>query len=195
MLERIARVSGGESFLPGELDEIVPICKKIAKDIRNRYTIGYIPVRTSDRAALRKIRVVATAPDRGKLMVRTRTSYLLPARAMRAPDTRSQRSEDSHSSSARPCAIEAVALRAAFLSDRRPAGSGLRGLYVTRRATSTRRMRAGSLTAALAAHAVAPATARGIRRIAAAGCCPSIADRKDHDSTAGHFRNGKGGHR
>jgi VWFA-related protein len=87
VLERMARISGGESFLPGELDEIIPICKKIAKDIRNRYTIGYTPVRSSDKAALRKIRVVASVPDRGKLLVRTRTSYLLPARVMRASDS------------------------------------------------------------------------------------------------------------
>ena len=85
VLERIARVSGGESFLPGESDQIIPICEKIAKDIRNRYTIGYTPVRSGDRAALRKIHVVASAADRGRLLVRTRTSYLLPARVVRAP--------------------------------------------------------------------------------------------------------------
>jgi Ca-activated chloride channel family protein len=84
VLARIAKVSGGESFLPEKLDEISPICKKIAKDIRNRYTIGYIPVRTSDKAGLRKIRLVAAAPDRGKLIVRTRASYLLPAANARA---------------------------------------------------------------------------------------------------------------
>jgi Ca-activated chloride channel homolog len=87
VLEHMARTSGGESFLPGELGEIIPICQKIAKDIRNRYTIGYTPVRSNDKAALRKIRVVASAPDRGKLLVRTRTSYRLPARVMRASDT------------------------------------------------------------------------------------------------------------
>jgi Ca-activated chloride channel homolog len=87
VLERMARTSGGESFLPGDPDQVIPICKKIAKDIRNRYTIGYTPLRSSDKAALRKIRVVATVPDRRKLLVRTRTSYLLPARVMRASDT------------------------------------------------------------------------------------------------------------
>ncbi len=84
VLERIARVSGGESFLPKGLDEVVPICRQIAKDIRNRYTIGYIPDHGGSKSALRKIHVVATAPDRGKLVVRTRTSYLLPAANARA---------------------------------------------------------------------------------------------------------------
>jgi Ca-activated chloride channel family protein len=86
VLNRIAQVSGGETFLPAVIDDVTPICKKIAKDIRNRYTIGYIPVRTNDKAALRKVHVVATAPDRGKLQVRTRTSYLLPAGNSRARD-------------------------------------------------------------------------------------------------------------
>jgi len=84
VLERIARVSGGECFFPSELDQVAPICKQIAKDIRNRYTIGYIPDHGTNRAALRKIRVVATAPDRGKLVVRTCSSYLLPDANSRA---------------------------------------------------------------------------------------------------------------
>jgi Ca-activated chloride channel homolog len=85
VLEGMARMSGGESFFPKALAEVIPICRQIAKDIRNRYTIGYTPVHGSDRAALRKIRVVATAPDRGKLLVRTRTSYMLPAQVRRPP--------------------------------------------------------------------------------------------------------------
>ena len=80
VLKRIASISGGECFLPGEFNEIVPICKQIARDIRNRYTIGYLPVRTSDKAALRKIRVVAITTATKKLIVRTRTAYVLPQR-------------------------------------------------------------------------------------------------------------------
>ena len=78
VLKHIASVSGGECFLPGEVEPILPICQKIAKDIRNRYTIGYLPVRTSDKAAVRKIRVVASSPEYKKLIVRTRTAYRLP---------------------------------------------------------------------------------------------------------------------
>jgi Ca-activated chloride channel family protein len=63
ILRQIANVSGGECFLPGQLEPILPICQKIAKDIRSRYTIGYLPVRTNDKAADRKIRVSASSPD------------------------------------------------------------------------------------------------------------------------------------
>ena len=81
VLKRMASVSGGECFLPGELEEILPICQKIAKDIRSRYTIGYSPVRTDDKAANRKIRVAAGSPEHKRLIVRTRTVYRLPERA------------------------------------------------------------------------------------------------------------------
>jgi Ca-activated chloride channel homolog len=80
VLKRIAGVSGGECFLPDEFQKVVPIFAQIAQDIRHRYTIGYTPLRTSNQAALRKIHVVAAAPGHGTLSVRTRTSYVLPAR-------------------------------------------------------------------------------------------------------------------
>jgi VWFA-related protein len=74
VLLRLARTTGGAAFFPKQLSEVIPICRKIAKDIRERYTIGYIP---SVRGKLqRSIRVVAEAPQLGKLNVRTRTSYL-----------------------------------------------------------------------------------------------------------------------
>jgi Ca-activated chloride channel family protein len=79
VLKRIANAGGGEWFLPQLVDQIGPICRKIAKDIRNRYTIGYIPDRNpGDKAAIRNIKVDISAPDHKKLTVRTRTSYALP---------------------------------------------------------------------------------------------------------------------
>ena len=83
VLKRIANLSGGECFLPGELETILPICQKIAKDIRNRYTIGYLPVRINDKGGERKIRAEASSPEYKKLIVRTRTAYRLPERSSR----------------------------------------------------------------------------------------------------------------
>lgn len=40
VLKRLAQVSGGAFYHPKTLEEIVPICRQIAKDIRTRYTIG-----------------------------------------------------------------------------------------------------------------------------------------------------------
>jgi Ca-activated chloride channel family protein len=74
VLEKIAHVSGGAAYFPKKLDEVIPICKQIAKDIRTRYTIGYIP--SEDGKVLRHIKVSAVAPGHGNLIVRTRTTYM-----------------------------------------------------------------------------------------------------------------------
>ena len=62
------------AYFPKTLDQITPICRQIAKDIRTRYTIGYIP--SSEGKPERRVKVVATDPAHKKLIVRTRTSYL-----------------------------------------------------------------------------------------------------------------------
>jgi len=78
LLRRIAQVSGGEAYFPKELSEVIGISLQIASDIRARYTIGYVPIRSSRRDSLRKITVVALAPNGHKLVVHTRTGYVLP---------------------------------------------------------------------------------------------------------------------
>jgi Ca-activated chloride channel family protein len=80
LLERLARNSGGEAFLPKQLSDLVGICRQIAIDIRNRYTIGYVPVRSGEKGSLRKVKVVAFNSGGRKLVVHTRPSYFLPAR-------------------------------------------------------------------------------------------------------------------
>jgi Ca-activated chloride channel homolog len=73
VLRRLAQISGGSSHFPDNLAEIVPICRQIAKDIRTRYTIGYIP--PAQGSEQRHIKVVASAANGRKLNVRTRSSY------------------------------------------------------------------------------------------------------------------------
>jgi Ca-activated chloride channel family protein len=82
VLRRLATVTGGEAFLPAELKDIVAICERIARDIRHRYTIGYVPIAPAQPGAYRKIRVEAQASAHGKLLVRARTGYIVgnPAR-------------------------------------------------------------------------------------------------------------------
>jgi Ca-activated chloride channel family protein len=74
VLKKLAQVSGGVFYHPEKLEDIVPICRQIAKDIRSRYTIGYVP--SVEGKAERHIKVVASSPDHPKLMVRSRTSYV-----------------------------------------------------------------------------------------------------------------------
>lgn len=75
ILNRLAQVSGGIAYYPQNLQEIVPICRQIAKDIRNRYTLSYQPPE-SNREELRHVKVEVSAPALGKLIARTRTAYL-----------------------------------------------------------------------------------------------------------------------
>jgi VWFA-related protein len=79
VLKRLARQTGGESFLPESLKDVTPICERIAHDIRNQYTIAYVPTNRKRDAAYRAIQVKATAAGRGRLQVRTRTGYFAPA--------------------------------------------------------------------------------------------------------------------
>jgi len=74
VLKRIAQVSGGGVYFPTKLDEIVPICREIAKDVRSRYTIGYVPL-AEERTSERHIKVTAWTSGGQKLRVRTRTGY------------------------------------------------------------------------------------------------------------------------
>ncbi len=80
LLSRLSQISGGEAFFPDGLAEVGSICRRIAGDIRTRYTIGYVPVRSGEQGALRKIKVTASTADGHKLLVHTRTAYVLPDR-------------------------------------------------------------------------------------------------------------------
>jgi VWFA-related protein len=76
VLRRLARATGGQAFFPDRLDEVVAICERIAHDIRNQYTVGYVPSEPALPGAYRNIRVEAAAAGYGKLNVRTRTGYI-----------------------------------------------------------------------------------------------------------------------
>jgi len=76
VLRRLAHVSGGEAFFPPQLSEVVSICERIARDIRNQYTVGYVSTNPAQSGVYRSIRLVARAAGRGKLAVRTRSGYL-----------------------------------------------------------------------------------------------------------------------
>jgi Ca-activated chloride channel homolog len=78
VLRQLSGVSGGEMYLPPDVSEVIKICRQIAGDIRARYTIGYIPAGDGARGTVRRIKVAAAQPDGRKVIVHTRTSYLVP---------------------------------------------------------------------------------------------------------------------
>lgn len=74
-LEQLAKATGGESFLPASTGEIISICKRIARDIRNQYSITYLSTNKKQDGSYRVIQVKAGAPERRHLLVRTRAGY------------------------------------------------------------------------------------------------------------------------
>jgi Ca-activated chloride channel family protein len=80
ILAQLSRVSGGEAFLPKTLQEILPICEQIAREIRSQYTISYAPTNKKQDGTFRAIEVKARAPSGGKrLSVSTRAGYSAPS--------------------------------------------------------------------------------------------------------------------
>jgi VWFA-related protein len=78
VLKRLAKETGGEAFLPESLNDVAPVCERIARDIRNQYTIAYVPTNRKRDGTYRTIQVKATAGGR-RLSVRTRTGYFAPS--------------------------------------------------------------------------------------------------------------------
>jgi hypothetical protein len=75
ILRELAKISGGEAYFPKDPAEMVPVCRRIAKDIRARYTIGYVPEAENGAGPVRHIRVRASAQGRARLNARTRNRY------------------------------------------------------------------------------------------------------------------------
>lgn len=84
VLRRLARVSGGDAFIPSSTSGLVPACSLIAREIRSQYTIGYVSTNATPSNSYRRIRVTATAPGQGKLTVRTRSGYYATGRRVPA---------------------------------------------------------------------------------------------------------------
>jgi len=79
-LKQLAKATGGEAFLPESLRDVVPICERIAHDIRNQYTLAYAPTNGKQDGTYRVIAVKAGATGGGRLSVRTRAGYYAPSK-------------------------------------------------------------------------------------------------------------------
>jgi Ca-activated chloride channel family protein len=77
-LRQLAAASGGESFEPHSVNEVGRVLQRVARDIRNMYTVGYVPsaVSPKKKEELRNVTVEVTLPDGHKAKVRTRRAYL-----------------------------------------------------------------------------------------------------------------------
>jgi len=78
-LKALAEATGGEAFFPATLEEVTPICERIAKEIRNQYTLGYYPTNAAKDGSFREVKVEVIPPSGyDRLSVRTRVGYYAP---------------------------------------------------------------------------------------------------------------------
>jgi VWFA-related protein len=80
-LRQLSDASGGVAFRPRDAGEIGEVLQRVARDIRNMYTIGYVPsetvaLRREKKNDLRRVAVDVSLPGGQKLDVRTRRAYL-----------------------------------------------------------------------------------------------------------------------
>jgi Ca-activated chloride channel family protein len=79
VLKSLARLTGGERFLPRSPGELVQACLQIAREIRSGYTLGYAP---PDRdGVFHRIRVEVAPGDTRRLKIRTRPGYFAGGRS------------------------------------------------------------------------------------------------------------------
>ncbi len=78
-LKQLAEVTGGAAFFPNGVQEVEEVCKRIARELRNQYTIGYKPSNEKLDGSWRKI-IVRVNPSKTvpKVKVRTKQGYYAP---------------------------------------------------------------------------------------------------------------------
>jgi len=78
-LRKLSNATGGLAHFPATLADVVPLCERIAHDIREQYTLAYAPMNRKQDGAYRVIQVKAKAPGHGSMSVRTRAGYFAPS--------------------------------------------------------------------------------------------------------------------
>jgi VWFA-related protein len=78
VLSELAKATGGEAFFPETLKDVLPVCERIAHDIRNQYTISYSPTNEKQDGTYRTLQVRAASTKGGGLFVITRSGYVAP---------------------------------------------------------------------------------------------------------------------
>jgi Ca-activated chloride channel homolog len=75
VLQRLCNDTGGIAFFPGTGATVADVSARIARDLREQYTLGFVPDKTGNDHSFRKIEVKVSAPGHGKIRVQTRRGY------------------------------------------------------------------------------------------------------------------------
>jgi Ca-activated chloride channel family protein len=75
VLRHLAKATGGIAYFPDAKNTVANVSTQIARDLREQYTLGFVPEKADKPNAFRKIEVKAEAPGHAKIKVRTRSGY------------------------------------------------------------------------------------------------------------------------
>ena len=76
VLRRLCDETGGIAYFPQAAESVADVSTRIARDLREQYTLGFSPEQTESAEAFRKIEVKVTAPGHGRLRVQSRRGYV-----------------------------------------------------------------------------------------------------------------------
>jgi VWFA-related protein len=86
ILERISKETGGRMFEVSKKETVDQIYQQIQEDLRNQYSLAYVPDRPGNASEYRKIHVTTTQKE---LVVQTRDGYY-PAKQLEAKQEKEQ---------------------------------------------------------------------------------------------------------
>ena len=75
-LNELSGLTGGVAFRPKDVRDVDEIFQRVARDIRNMYTLGYVPGVKTSKEELRRVAVDVRLPSGQKVAARTRRAYL-----------------------------------------------------------------------------------------------------------------------
>ena len=78
VLEEFAAITGGQAYFPESVNEVQELCKRIARDLRNQYTLGYFSSNKALDGSWRKVTVNLKAKNASQMTVKTRPGYYAP---------------------------------------------------------------------------------------------------------------------
>ncbi len=94
VMDKLAAVSGGRAFNPDNPEQMSEAFEKIAVELRNQYSIGYVPTGFTADGKWRKLKVhVMPPPDTPRIVVRARQGYYAAADRQRRDQRGSRKAE------------------------------------------------------------------------------------------------------
>jgi Ca-activated chloride channel homolog len=79
VLKELARIGGGVAYMPDSENDVIRAFETIAKNIRDGYSLGYVPAETGRHREFHHVKVMVHAPGKGSFEVRYRHGYTTPA--------------------------------------------------------------------------------------------------------------------